>query len=205
MKNPYALQASFIGSFPSCDICPTFDMPEFAFIGRSNVGKSSLINYLTDNKSLAKTSSTPGKTQTINLFKVNDGWILTDLPGYGFAKVSKKNRDKWDAMNKGYILNRQNLANLFVLIDSRIPPQKIDLEFINWLGEKQVPFSIVFTKTDKQSKLQVSKIVDNYKKILSQDWDELPLMLSTSAISKTGKDELLDLILGACDLYNQAE
>ncbi|MBR5982889.1 MAG: YihA family ribosome biogenesis GTP-binding protein [Bacteroidales bacterium] len=174
--------------------CPKPDKPEFAFIGRSNVGKSSLINMLTSNSKLAKTSASPGKTQKINHFVINNSWYLVDLPGYGYAKVSKSQREVFRRMIESYILTRQNLVNLFVLVDSRLEPQDIDVEFINWLGANRVPFTIIFTKADKiGTNVLVSKI-DAYKAHLLQTWEALPDMLVSSAVSKMGQGEILDYI-----------
>lgn len=169
-------------------------MHEYAFIGRSNVGKSSLINMLTGRKSLAMTSSTPGKTMLINHFLINDSWYIVDLPGYGFALRNKDSRGKLKQIIERYILERQQMTNLFVLIDSRHKPQKIDIEFINWLGENGVPFSIVFTKTDKLSKLAARKSVESYCDFLLETWDELPPVFVTSSETGRGRDELLDYI-----------
>lgn len=174
--------------------CPKPDKPEFAFIGRSNVGKSSLINMLTSNSKLAKTSASPGKTQKINHFVINNTWYLVDLPGYGYAKVSKAQRAVFKNMIDGYILNRQNLVNLFVLVDSRLEPQNIDVEFINWLGASRVPFTIIFTKADKIGTNVLKAKVDAYKEHLSQTWENLPDMLVSSAVSKMGHEEILDYI-----------
>ena len=173
---------------------PKPDMPEFAFIGRSNVGKSSLINMLTSNSKLAKTSASPGKTQKINHFVINNSWYLVDLPGYGYAKVSKSQREVFRKMIEGYILNRQNLVNLFVLVDSRLEPQEIDVEFINWLGANRVPFTIIFTKADKIGPNVLASKVDAYKEHLLQTWESLPDMLVSSAVSKMGQEEILDYI-----------
>ena len=174
--------------------CPKPDKPEFAFIGRSNVGKSSLINMLTSNSKLAKTSASPGKTQKINHFVINNTWYLVDLPGYGYAKVSKAQRAVFKNMIDGYILNRQNLVNLFVLVDSRLEPQNIDVEFINWLGASRVPFTIIFTKADKIGTNVLKAKIDAYKEHLSQTWENLPDMLVSSAVSKMGQEEILDYI-----------
>ena len=174
--------------------CPKPDMPEFAFIGRSNVGKSSLINMLTSNSKLAKTSASPGKTQKINHFVINNSWYLVDLPGYGYAKVSKSQREVFRKMIEGYILNRQNLVNIFVLVDSRLEPQGIDVEFINWLGANRVPFTIIFTKADKIGPNVLASKVDAYKEHLLQTWESLPDMLVSSAVSKMGQEEILDYI-----------
>ncbi|MBQ6084707.1 MAG: YihA family ribosome biogenesis GTP-binding protein [Bacteroidales bacterium] len=186
--------ASFLQSNTNPAKLPKPDKPEYAFIGRSNVGKSSLINMLTGNGKLAKVSATPGKTITINHFIINNEWYLVDLPGYGFAKRSQKEREKWKEMLDDYILNRQNLVTTFVLVDSRIEPQKIDLDFISNLGENQIPFVIVFTKADKLSGRQLSENIENYKKRLLEEWEELPTMVVTSSEKRTGKDEILNLI-----------
>ena len=165
-------QAEFSLSAPMVSMCPKDTKPEYAFIGRSNVGKSSLINMLTNNRKLAKTSATPGKTLLINHFIINKEWYLVDLPGYGYAKRSKKEVDKLDQMIRGYILQREQLVNVFVLVDIRLEPQKIDLEFIEWLGLSGIPFSIVFTKADKLSKAELDKNIEIYKKRLLEDWEE---------------------------------
>jgi GTP-binding protein len=187
-------EATFIASNTTVDKCPETDLPEYAFIGRSNVGKSSLINMLTNQRKLAKTSSFPGKTQLINHFKINDNWYLVDLPGYGWAKVSKESREKWAKMIRAYLQNRKNLACVFLLIDSRHEPQKSDLEFINLLGTLGIPFVLVFTKTDKQSTLKTSEAVKAYKKQLAETWEELPQMFLTSSEERKGREEILDFI-----------
>lgn len=186
--------ANFVISSPDVNKCPAPDKPEYAFIGRSNVGKSSLINMLTGRKKLAKISSTPGKTMLINHFKINDQWYLVDLPGYGFAKRSKTERFKWEKMIRKYILNRTNMLTLFLLIDIRIEPQKIDLEFIDWLGASSIPFAIAFTKADKLKKIQVENNLASYKKKLSETWEELPAIMVTSATTGLGRDEVLGFI-----------
>ena len=175
-------------------MCPKDTKPEYAFIGRSNVGKSSLINMLTNNKKLAKTSSTPGKTLLINHFIINKEWYLVDLPGYGFAKRSKKEVDKLDQMIRGYILQREQLVNVFVLIDIRLEPQKIDLEFIEWLGLSSIPFAIVFTKADKLTANKARQAVEAYKKKLLETWEELPPIFVTSSEKKEGRDDVLNYI-----------
>ena len=175
-------------------MCPKDNKPEYAFIGRSNVGKSSLINMLTNHKGLAKTSATPGKTLLINHFIINNEWYLVDLPGYGFAKRSKKEVQKLEQMISGYILQREQLVNVFLLVDVRLEPQKIDLEFIQWLGDSSVPFAIVFTKVDKLSASKVSQNVEAYKKVLSETWEELPPIFVTSSDKKQGREEVLDYI-----------
>lgn len=168
-------------------------IPEFAFIGRSNVGKSSLINLLTDRRELALTSGKPGKTQTINFFLINKSWNLVDLPGYGYARVSREQRGKWEEMIAGYLINRPQLMNVFQLIDGSIPPQAIDLEFTNWLGEKQIPFALIFTKTDKRPK-GIKDPIPAYMDALSKDWDTLPTMFVTSSTKRIGKAEVLDYL-----------
>lgn len=187
-------EARFIVSNTDVNQCPDESRPEYAFIGRSNVGKSSLINMLTNRKNLAKISSMPGKTQLINHFLINDDWFLVDLPGYGYAQRGKKNREALQNIIRSYILKRQNLTSLFVLIDSRHEPQKIDLEFIEWLGENGIPFSIIFTKTDKQSQIRTRENIENYKQKLLETWDELPPVFLTSSVKQSGKEELLDYI-----------
>ena len=187
-------KAEFTLSAPMVSMCPTDNKPEYAFIGRSNVGKSSLINMLTNNKKLAKTSATPGKTLLINHFIINNEWYLVDLPGYGYAKRSKKEIEKLDQMIRGYIPQREQLVNVFVLVDIRLEAQKIDLEFIEWLGLSSVPFAIVFTKADKLSAAKVSASVEAYKKVLLETWEELPPIFITSAEKRQGRDEVLDYI-----------
>lgn len=184
-------------SSPDVSKCPDTDVPEYAFIGRSNVGKSSLINMLTRRKGLAKTSQTPGKTLLINHFNINDGeWYLVDLPGYGYAQRGKEQRDKLEKLIEGYILNREQLANLFVLIDIRHDPQKIDMEFLDWLGEHDVPFSIIFTKADKLSNAAAESNVQAYMNELRLHWSELPPYFITSSEKPRGRDEVLDYIAG---------
>ena len=186
--------AEFTLSAPMESMCPKDNKPEYAFIGRSNVGKSSLINMLTNHSKLAKTSATPGKTLLINHFLINREWYLVDLPGYGFAKRSKKEVMKLEQMINGYILQREQLVNVFLLVDIRLAPQKIDLEFIQWLGTSSVPFAIVFTKADKLSVSKVNQNVEAYKKVLSETWEELPPIFITSSSKKQGRDEVLDYI-----------
>ncbi|MFM7823134.1 MAG: ribosome biogenesis GTP-binding protein YihA/YsxC [Bacteroidota bacterium] len=184
-------KAAFICSYGDYRKCPPHEQAEFAFIGRSNVGKSSLINMLAGVKDLAKTSSTPGKTQTINHFKFPAGWYLVDLPGYGYAKSSKTEREKWDKMVRGYLEHRKELTCVVVLVDARLEPQRSDLEFINQLGESGVPFVIAFTKADKLTKTVLQKNIVEYKKRLSESWEELPRMFITSSTERTGRDELM--------------
>lgn len=186
--------ASFVVSNSDYRKCPDSNLPEYAFIGRSNVGKSSLINMLTNNKGLAKTSVKPGKTQLINHFLINGDWHLVDLPGYGYARVSKSSREVWGKMITNYFLHREQLISTFVLVDSRIPPQKIDLEFIDFLGRNGIPLSIVFTKIDKQSQRETQTNINLFKSTLSQTWEDLPDMFLTSSVSKYGRDKLLDYI-----------
>jgi len=188
------VSAEFIQSNVSYDKCPEPNMPEYAFVGRSNVGKSSLINMLLERKQIAKTSQTPGKTQLINHFLINGNWYLVDLPGYGFAKISKSKRSDFSKIIKDYSEYRKNLVCLFVLVDSRHKPQKNDLLFIEWLGEKQIPFSIVFTKTDKLAKLTREKNIEEYKKVLLTDWETLPGIFITSSETSLGREDILNYI-----------
>lgn len=188
--------AEFTLSAPTVSKCPVDTKLEYAFIGRSNVGKSSLINMLCNNKKLAKTSATPGKTLLINHFVINREWYLVDLPGYGYAKRSKTEIKKLDQMIRGYILQRKQLVNVFVLVDIRLEPQKIDLEFINWLGESGIPFAIVFTKADKLNIAKVRASVAQYEKTLSETWEEMPKMFVTSSEKRTGREDILDYIDG---------
>jgi GTP-binding protein len=198
------IQAQFLSSNTTYKDCPKPDFPEYAFIGRSNVGKSSLINMITGNGSLAKVSGKPGKTQLINHFTVSNEWYLVDLPGYGWAKTSKDNKAKWEKMVRGYFLNRENLSCVFVLIDSRLEPQAIDLEFIEWLGTHQIPFVLVFTKTDKQTRNKTGTMIARFQNKLKETWDELPLSFITSAIKHEGKDELIKFIQKTNKKYKQA-
>ncbi|MGZ5188784.1 MAG: ribosome biogenesis GTP-binding protein YihA/YsxC, partial [Kaistella sp.] len=186
--------AEFIKSSGKWQECPEATLPEYAFIGRSNVGKSSLINAILNHKDLAKTSQTPGKTQLINHFIINESWYLTDLPGYGYARVSKSMRRDFEKLITNYILNRKNLVNLFVLVDVRHTPQQIDLEFIGWCGENGVPFSIAFTKADKIKPNTVLANVENYRNELLKTWEDLPEIYITSAEKKQGGDAILKFI-----------
>ncbi len=186
--------AEFVISNTDYKLCPQDAKPEYAFIGRSNVGKSSLINMLTNRKGLAMTSSKPGKTMLINHFIINDEWYLVDLPGYGYARRSKENREQLQLLIEDYILEREALTSLFVLVDSRHEPQKIDLEFMEWLGESGVPFSIVFTKGDKQGPMRLQQNVDEYKQKLLESWEDLPPIFVTSSEKNIGRDELLKYI-----------
>lgn len=188
--------AEFLVSNSRADQCPDTQCPEYAFIGRSNVGKSSLINMLTGRKGLAMTSSTPGKTMLINHFIINGDWHLVDLPGYGYAKRGKREVEKLQRLISYYVLNRQQLTCLFVLVDSRLTPQKKDLEFIRFLGENGVPFSIIFTKSDKPKKGELGKNVKAFLDTLSEEWEELPPHFVTSSSTGAGRDELLDYIDG---------
>ncbi len=187
-------KAIFKQSASSIFGCPKPTLPEFAFIGRSNVGKSSLINMLCDNNKLAKTSATPGKTQLINHFTINDNWYLVDLPGYGFAKTSKTTRDKIETIIYDYCKKRETLVCLFVLIDSRLPLQQIDKDFMLWCGKTQIPFSIIYTKADKNSKGELAKNIKNIEKELLKLWEELPNSFISSAEKKNGKEDILDFI-----------
>lgn len=186
--------AELVVSSPDYKRCPQDGKPEYAFIGRSNVGKSSLINMLTNRKGLAMTSATPGKTMLINHFLINDAWYLVDLPGYGYARRGKENREQLRVLIESYILNRESLTSLFVLIDCRHEPQKIDLEFMEWLGENGVPFSIVFTKVDKLGSGRLSMNIEAYKEKMFETWEELPPLFVTSYEKKQGREELLDYI-----------
>ncbi len=186
--------AEFVSSYVSYKDCPKNNTPEYAFVGRSNVGKSSLINMLLERKKLAKISQSPGKTQLINQFIVNENWVLTDLPGYGYAKVGKSMRKDFNKLINDYALHRENLMCMFVLLDSRHAPQKNDLGFMKWLGGKQVPFVMVFTKADKLSSSAVNKNIMHYKKEMLKEWEKLPDIFITSAENRQGRTELLDFI-----------
>jgi len=186
--------ATFVTSNTTVTKCPTDKIPEYAFIGRSNVGKSSLINMLTNNKKLAKTSNKPGKTQLINHFIINELWFLVDLPGYGYAKVSKKARSKFQDLIYDYFSKRLQLACTFVLIDSRHDAQKIDLEFMQFLGENAIPFCVIFTKSDKLGKVQLDKNIAKYKKSMLQYWETMPTYFVSSSVNKNGKDEIIKFI-----------
>ena len=204
MSNKIPMQvkkAEFIISNTDINKCPDPAIPEYAFIGRSNVGKSSLINMLTNRKSLAKTSGKPGKTQLINHFLINDSWYLVDLPGYGYASVSKGQRLEFAKFIKKYLENRKNLMCLFVLLDSRLKPQKIDMEFMQWLGEKGIPFVMCFTKQDKLSKSEAVKNLANYKKEMKQIWEKLPSIFLTSSSNKKGQIEVLKFVAETNKLF----
>ncbi len=188
------MEVEFIGSFENESQCPVVEMPEFAYIGRSNVGKSSLINMLVGRKEVARTSKKPGKTQTINLFKIEEKWMIADLPGYGYAKVSKKQRKKWELLIERYLLLRPNLVCTFVLIDIRHPLQKNDLDFINWLGERAIPFALVYTKSDKLKSTDVPAHAQRIRDELLRYWHALPREFITSAAKKGGREDLLGYI-----------
>lgn len=187
-------EAVFVISSDTVDKCPNDTKPEYAFIGRSNVGKSSLINMITGNKKLAKTSGRPGKTQLINHFLINEEWYIVDLPGYGYAKASKTSRAKWEKFIADYLTKREQLVNVFVLLDCRLEPQKIDLEFMNWCGEEGIPFSMVFTKIDKLSSSALQKNLAQYKKEMLKYWEALPPVFTTSSESSFGKEQVLNYI-----------
>ncbi len=186
--------ATFVMSNTKVSQLPAPNLPEYAFIGRSNVGKSSLINRLTNQQGLAKTSQQPGKTQLINHFLINKNWYIVDLPGYGYAKVSKSSREKWEKFIRAYLNYRENLQCVFVLIDSRVEPQKIDLEFCCWLGERQIPFVLIFTKADKQSATKSNQNVSKFHHALKTWFDEVPDTFVTSSASGFGREEVLDFI-----------
>lgn len=193
--------ANYVGSYPSERQCPKANKPEYAFIGRSNVGKSSLINMLSGYNALAKVSRTPGKTQLINYFLMNEQWYVVDLPGYGYARVSKSKRHKWEKMIEGYLLKRESLGCAFVLIDATIPPQSIDLEFINWMGKMQIPFVVVFTKTDRQRPAQKMVHIEAFRNEMLKYWNEIPQQFVTSSKVKEGRDEILSFIEATNQLY----
>ncbi len=195
--------ADFVISSAIWTKCPDPTMPEYAMIGRSNVGKSSLINMITGRKKLAKISGTPGKTITINHFLINGDWYLVDLPGYGYARRSKTERAKWEKMIKGYILNRENLLTLFTLIDVRHEPQKNDMEFIEWLGMSGIPFVMIFTKADKLTRNRLESNLSAYKKAMLTNWEELPPMIVTSSETGLGKEEFLKYIENTNKLFKQ--
>jgi len=200
-KTPDILSAEFVISSPDVASCPEHSFPEYAFIGRSNVGKSSLINMLTSAKGLAKTSGTPGKTRLINHFMVNEEWYLVDLPGYGYAKISQSERKKWRQMINNYLLRRNNLVCTFILVDSRHEPQKPDTEFMAWMSEKQLPFVIIFTKSDKLSKRRLEESIGNYIKEMMESWEDMPAFFISSATDSVGRDEILSYIKENNKLY----
>ena len=188
-----ALDVRYIGSFKEVGQCPVYSLPEYCFIGRSNVGKSSIINYLTGKDEIARTSKKPGKTQTINIFKVmeNPEWVIADLPGYGYAQVSRSTRGNWSAMIDNYVLKRENLVNAFLLLDIRHPQMDNDREFMRFLGQHRVPFSLIFTKSDKLKKIELEKALEEYKNSILEDWEELPPYFVTSSIEEVGREEIL--------------
>lgn len=198
-------KAQFVISNTDIKLCPQDGLPEYAFIGRSNVGKSSLINMITGRNKLAKISGRPGKTQLINHFIINDDWYLVDLPGYGYAKASKTSRAKWEKFISEYLTKREELLNVFVLLDSRLEPQQIDLEFMNWCGEKGIAFSMVFTKIDKLSSTVLQKNLAKYKKEMLKYWEELPPVFTTSATSKFGQEKLLNYIENINSSYEKTK
>jgi len=187
-------EAAFVCSNTDFKKCPPADRPEYAFIGRSNVGKSSLVNMLTNYKKLAKISTKPGKTQLINHFLIDHSWYLVDLPGYGWAKVSQNERKKWDKMIKDYFLFRENLQTVFILIDSRLDPQKNDIEYINWLGKNGIPITLIFTKVDKITTGKLEKSIHNFKTTMLNDWESMPDYFISSATKGTGKEEIINYI-----------
>jgi GTP-binding protein len=197
--------AVFVKSSPSLKECPPTSKPEFAFIGRSNVGKSSLINTLTGWKGLAKISVQPGKTRTINYFIINDGWYLVDLPGYGYAKVPAEVRNKWIKSTENYILKRENLICLFVLLDIRHKPQSSDLKFMEFLGNNEIPFVRVFTKSDKISGISVSRSVAEYDKIMLENWDSLPSTFISSTVTGKGRKEILSFIEESINIFSDSQ
>ena len=187
-------KAEFVGSFVRTDKCPTDGIPEYVFIGRSNVGKSSLINMLCEEKYLAKTSGTPGKTQTMNFFRINNAWYIVDMPGYGYARISRAMRAEWEKMIWYYLTKRETLQYVFVLIDAMVSPQQIDLDFVNKLGENGIPFVLVFTKTDRLKVDERKRNVDNFNKKLLENWENLPPQYITSSERKIGRVEILSFI-----------
>ncbi len=196
-------QAEFVVSNSDYKMCPELNQPEYAFIGRSNVGKSSLINMLTGRNNLAKTSGTPGKTQLINHFKINDSWYIVDLPGYGYAKVSKRDRRKFKGMIYHFLEQRLDLMCVFVLLDSRIPPQNSDLEFMNWLGEKGIPFVMCFTKIENLKAYELDENLAAYKAKMLETWEDLPQIFLTSSRSKAGREDILDFIEQTNPMYDE--
>jgi len=188
------LEVEFKASYPSLQKCPKGTLPEYAFIGRSNVGKSSLINYLADKKRLARTSATPGKTQLLNFYQVQNDWFLVDLPGYGFAKVNVKVKKKWRALIEQYLLRRTHLMCAFLLIDSTLPAQKIDIEFMNWMGRNRIPFAIVFTKVDRIKGESAENKIEALKADFLEHWETLPTCFEASAVKQWGRDEILAFI-----------
>jgi GTP-binding protein len=200
----FPVQAIFITSSPDVSLCPGPVIPEYAFIGRSNVGKSSLINMLAGQKMLAKTSSTPGKTQLINHFLVDESWYLVDLPGYGYARTAKSNRQKWENVIEQYLLKRPNLMSTFILIDSRLPLQESDRKVINWFGEKGIHFVMVLTKTDKLTQNQLVSNLEAIKREVLKDWEDLPPYILTSSQNGSGREEIMKFILTTNQLFQGA-
>lgn len=198
-------RVEYRGSFPNIQTCPKDDRPEFALIGRSNVGKSSLVNMLCDRKDIAHTSKKPGKTQMLNFYLVDHRWYFVDLPGYGYAKVSKAQRKKWQKMIDDYLILRPNLQCAFVLIDINVPPQKIDIEFINRLGEHQVPFVIVYTKTDRLKPVELETNLEQFRQALLEHWNALPQEFITSSVKREGKEEILAFIEQITAQYEEYE
>jgi GTP-binding protein len=198
------MDAKYASSCTEWEKCPETTLPEYAFIGRSNVGKSSLINMLTATKGLARTSNTPGKTRLINHFIIDTAWYLVDLPGYGFAKVGKKDRTEWESMIRQYLLNRANLVYIFLLIDVRLEPQQSDLAFMRWMAIKELPFVLVFTKADKLSRDKLRKSQQHYLDSLKEEWEELPPICLTSSVDKVGRDFILTLIAESNAQYLEA-
>ena len=196
-------QAVYISSSAQVSSCPRPDLPEYAFIGRSNVGKSSLINMLTAQKNLARISSRPGKTQTIQHYLVNDEWYLVDLPGLGYARISLTERKKWEKMIASYLLTRTSLLNTFVLIDSRLQPQTVDLDLVNWMGENKIPFTVLFTKTDKTTSSKGESNIEAFKDTMKQTWEELPHFIRTSTQTGMGKTEILRLIADTNRIFSK--
>jgi GTP-binding protein len=191
-----ALDIHYLGSYQDVKACPAFSLPEYCFIGRSNVGKSSIINYITAKKEIARTSKKPGKTQSINLFKVmgNPEWLIADLPGYGFAQVSKSTRKQWSTLIEQYILNRPNLMCVFLLVDIRIPRQENDRLFMNFLGSHDIPFSILYTKSDKLKPNELKNAIEVYEQGILEEWAEIPPSIVTSSLRQKGREEILDYI-----------
>lgn len=202
-KNPDIHKAEFLISNTDVNLAPDSGLPEYAFIGRSNVGKSSVINMLTGKKGLAKISQTPGKTRLINHFVINESWYLVDLPGYGYAKISQTERKKWKTMINAYLLKRTNLVNTFILIDVRHEPQKIDLEFMEWMSTKQLPFAIIFTKADKLSKIKLEEGVSHYVKEMMNSWEDMPPFFVSSAVTKMGRNEIIQYIESNNKMYQK--
>lgn len=197
--------SDYVGSYVSLSKCPQLPIPEYAFVGRSNVGKSSLVNYLCGRKALAKVSVTPGKTQTINYFIINGNWHLVDLPGFGYARISREQRGKWSAMTKTYIEKRELLQYVFLLVDARIPPQQIDLDFTDWMGEKGIPFAVIFTKADKPNSPEIQAHITDFKNELLKNWEALPPMFVTSSEKKSGKEAVLDFIHQSNKLFTPSK